>query len=100
MSATVIVTTPAELRRLVAEAVRDAVRAELPGLVQEATRKPYLTPREVRDLTGWSSRTLQHLRDTRQVPFVQSGRKVLYPTDGVDDFLARNTVVARRARRP
>lgn len=91
----VIITEPDQLRSLVQEAVCDVVREVLPRLVREATRKEYLTPEEVKELTGWSDRTLQHLRDTRQLPFVQHGRKILYPTEEVEAFMGRHLVRAR-----
>ena len=84
---TVIVTQKNVLRTLIAEAIRDEIDTKLPELVKEATRKPYLTKEELMDLTGWSSRTIQHLRDSRQIPYSKHGRKILYPTEGILEFL-------------
>ena len=93
-----IVTDTATIASIIEEAVRAAVENQLPALVQEATRPPYLGRDEVKAWTGWSDRTLQHLRDTRQIPFVQHGRKVVYPTHGVVSFLQQHTVAARKER--
>lgn len=92
-----IVTDEACIRAIIADAVREALKEELPELVEEATRKEWLTREEVKDLTGWSDRTLQHLRDTRQIPFSQHGRKILYPTEGVLSFLDAHRVAAHRS---
>ena len=93
----VIVTTEEQLRGVVASVLREVVSEALPPLVRRATSKDWLTREEVKELTGWSDRTLQHLRDTRQLHFAQHGRKIVYPADGVEEFLRSNRVAARRA---
>ena len=83
----IIIATPDQIRAHVAVAVHEALTNQLPQLVRQATRKPYLTRSDIKGLTGFSDRKLQHLRDTRQLPFVQHGRKILYPTEEVYRFL-------------
>jgi hypothetical protein len=83
----VIVTQKNDLKKLIAEAIRDEIATSLPELVKEATKKPYITKEELMDLTGWSSRTIQHLRDTNQIPYSKHGRKILYPRKGILEFL-------------
>lgn len=90
-----IVTNPDDVRRYVQEAVVEAIKAELPGLVIEATRPEFYTNGQVERLTGWSRRTLQHLRDTRQIDFVQHGRKISYPSKALHDLMERHRVLAR-----
>lgn len=51
----------------------------------------YLTGDEVCDLLHISSRTLQTLRDMRQISFtVISERNILYPETGIREILMRN----------
>ena len=51
----------------------------------------YLTGDEVCDLLHISSRTLQTLRDMRQISFtVISERNILYPEAGIREILMRN----------
>ena len=51
----------------------------------------YLTSEEVCDLLHISSRTLQTLRDTRQIPFVAiSERNILYPESAIRETLTKN----------
>ena len=76
-----------ELDALIKQAVTEAIEDVLPTLIQKATAKEFLTKDELMKLTGWSSRTIQNLRDTRQIPFSQHGRKILYPYDGIREFM-------------
>lgn len=92
-----IVTKIDDLRRAVEPVLRSLISELLPDLVRKATRKPYMTGQELADMTGWSRRTIQNLRDTRQIPFVQHGRKILYPTDGIDQFLRDRHISVRNS---
>ena len=67
--------------------VRQILKEEIPKLLSEVGKKDWLTKQELMDLTGWSSRTIQHLRDTNQIPYSQHGRKILYPRLGILGFL-------------
>ena len=51
----------------------------------------YLTGGEVCDLLHISPRTLQTLRDRRQIPFVAiSERNILYPESAIREMLTKN----------
>ena len=50
-------------------------------------QKPFYTTKDLMDLTGWSERTIQALRDNCEIPFIKHGRKILYPRDEVFAFL-------------
>lgn len=51
----------------------------------------YLAGDEVCDLLHISSRTLQTLRDRRQIPFIAvSDRNILYPETGIREMLMEN----------
>ncbi|KPP94744.1 MAG: phage hypothetical protein [Bacteroidetes bacterium HLUCCA01] len=81
--------TKSELDSVVSQAVERAMRQLVPELIHKATRKEYFTKQEVKELTGWSDGSLQHLRDTRQIPFVKHGKKILYPYDGMMEFFEK-----------
>jgi hypothetical protein len=81
-----------ELETLIREAVENAIQDILPTLIRKATAKEWLTRDEVKALTGWSTKTLQNLRDSRQIPFSQHGRKILYPYDELMAFLRANRI--------
>ena len=87
MNETVIVTTEKQLEEIFSKLFDKKVNESLPLLVKEATAKPWLTKEELMELTGWSSRSLQSLRDTNQIPYSKHGRKILYPRKGILEFL-------------
>ena len=74
-----IVTDAAEIKRLVQEAVEQALEERLPRLVRKATCREWLTKDDLKELTGWSSRTIQHLRDPGTSLFSQHGPKNSLP---------------------
>ena len=75
------------LKEFITEAVTLAVENAMPTVIRRSKQKEWLTKDELKELTGWSNRTIQYLRDTRQIPFAQHGRKILYPTAGIEQFL-------------
>jgi len=88
----VIVTNKNQLKELISEVFRSEVNTTLPELVKQATAKPWLTKEELMDLTGWSSRTIQHMRDSNQIPYSKHGRKILYPRTGIMEFLENHHI--------
>lgn len=84
--------TRTELDTAISEAVERTVRSLVPELIRKATSKEFLTKEEVKEMTGWSDRTLQNLRDTRQIPFNKHGKKILYPYDGMMQFFQKNHI--------
>ncbi|WP_421773055.1 helix-turn-helix domain-containing protein [Gracilimonas sp.] len=86
------IATKQELSDIVFEAVKDLFQKELPELLRKAKRKPWMNTEELIDLTGWSRRTIQYLRDERRIPFSQEGRKILYKTDEIEEYLNDNKI--------
>lgn len=86
--------TEARFKELIKEAFEELSVVKSQSTAK-APNKQWLTRTELKELTGWSDRTLQHLRDSRQIPFSQHGRKILYPTDGIYKFLEENRVEVR-----
>ena len=87
-----------ELELYFDKVLRQIIKDEVPKLIQELGKKEWLTKTELEKLTGWSGRTIQHMRDTRQIPFSQHGRKILYPRDGILSFLEANFIKTREDR--
>lgn len=75
------------IQSAVKEAISNEFKDEIFGLIRSAIEQPYMTTDGVMEMTGWSRRTIQYLRDTRQIDFVQHGRKILYPTKAFYEFL-------------
>lgn len=91
---TTIITADTEtLRTLIREAVAEAVSDQVPSIVKQATAKEWLTKADVIDMTGWSERTLQYMRQSRQIPFSKHNRKIMYPSAGIQQFLKDHNVI-------
>lgn len=84
-----------ELKSLLKETIQQELTQHLPDLLEEYQNKAWLTIDDLMELTGWSRRTIQHLRDTRQIAFFQHGRKILFPRAGIEDFLEENCISPR-----
>ena len=91
------------LRVLVAEAVADAVgptvrravEEALPEVARRAALPPYLTKRELSEMTGWSERKVDYMRSNRTLPYIKRGRTVLFRTADVEALLMEGYVPAR-----
>jgi hypothetical protein len=77
-----------QLKLMIRSTMIDVISETVPPLLKGLNSKHLLTTKELTALTGWSSRTLQHMRDTRQIEFSQHGRKILYTRASVDTFIA------------
>jgi len=81
------------------QAIRDVIRSELqdvlPSLIRESTSKEFLTIDETVELTGFSKRHLQYLREKKSIPYHKHGKKILYRRSDVLQFLKDNHIRAR-----
>lgn len=84
-----------ELELYFNQVLKEILIEEIPKLIKDLGKKEWLTRQELQTLTGWSSRTIQHMRDTRQIPYSQHGRKILYPREGIIEFLKANYIHPR-----
>jgi hypothetical protein len=92
---TAYIATHEELEKAIEKALTKVVEDRLPELIQEATSKPWLNSSELLELTGWSSRTLQNMRDRNEIPYSQHGRKILYPRAEIMRFLRSIQITPR-----
>ena len=90
-----VVLSPEELSDLIDGAVERSISKHVPELLRKATRKEFLTVEELSELTGWSRRTIQYLRDSRQLPFYQDGRRILFQTDEIEQYIREKRVRVR-----
>ena len=81
-----------DLNMIIQTAIDKALIKSINSLEDKLIKHSYLTKAEVLELTGWSNKTIQKLRDHKQIPFTKHGRKILYPARGIYDFLKLNTV--------
>ncbi len=89
------ITSKQELKETVDEAVKKIIEQELPALLRKACRKEWINTNELMELTGWSRRTIQYLRDEKRIPFSQEGKRILYPMDGIEGYLRSNQINPR-----
>lgn len=90
-----MLTSPEQLRDAIRDVTEEILRDIVPNLVREGTQKPFLTQEEVRQLTSWSNRKLQYLRETKQVEFTPLGRSYLYKTTSLLRFLEEKRIRMR-----
>ncbi len=81
-----------ELTEIIQHALKELFEQELPTLLRKTNRKSWMNTNELMELTGWSRRTLQYLRDKRCIPFSQEGRRILYPTEGIEAYLRSSQI--------
>jgi excisionase family DNA binding protein len=91
----VVTISPDELKKIVSDAVEQSIEKHIPGAIRAAIKKPYLSVYELMQLSGWSRRTIQHLRDSRQLPFYQDGRRIIFKTDDIEKYLESRKIPAR-----
>ncbi|MGB3544945.1 helix-turn-helix domain-containing protein [Rubrivirga sp.] len=84
------------LAQAIRPAVVDVLADVLPEQVRRALAKPYYTVPEVMDLTGWSRRKVDYLRERREVDFIKRGRTVLFPAEALHAYLDAGLVSARK----
>ena len=96
MNQAAFIPTREDLQDLIDQAVSKAVKEQVPEIVREATAKQWLTKQDLKEITGWSDRTIQHLRDSDQIPFSKHGHKILYPRQGIMEFLEVHHVKPRK----
>ncbi len=81
------ITTKEDLELTLRNTVEGIFASELPVIIRKAKLKPWLNTDELMEYTGWSRRTIQYLRDEKRIPFTQEGRRILYPTAGIEQYL-------------
>ena len=86
--------TREDLKEIISEEVV-ALRESLLNEIKRVVEKPYLSNSDLMEITGWSKRTLQHLRDSSQIPFIKHGNKVLYDSREVHNFLENHKIKSR-----
>jgi excisionase family DNA binding protein len=92
------ISSKTELNETVQNAVEKAVTNRLPEIIRRATRKEYLTIKETCELLNVSRRHLQYLRDSSQLNYVKSGRKIYFRTEDLEQFFDENYINQKEAQ--
>jgi len=84
-----------------APSIAEKLKPDLVQAIRQGVMSPFLTKAKLKDLTGWSDRQIAYKRSRREIPFVQRGRLILFPTDEIIAYLDEGYVPARpRGKRP
>ena len=82
------------LESTITEAVEKAVTQRLPQIIKKATQKEYYNIEEVCAALNVSKRHLQYLRDSGQIGYVKSGRKIYFKAEDLQEFFDKNYISA------
>lgn len=89
-----VLLTQSQLETVVFDAVEKALRKLLP---EEMKAEPeFLTHKDVTELTGWSKSSLQRYRKLRWIPFIQIGKKILYPRKELYAWIRQGLVPGKK----
>lgn len=89
------ITLSDQLLNVLTQTIKEAVKEELPKY-QNTFQKDWLSTEEVMEMLNVSRRTIQNYRDEGKVSYFQQGRKILYPREGIEEFLRKNMIKAYR----
>ncbi|MDR8389502.1 helix-turn-helix domain-containing protein [Aliifodinibius sp. S!AR15-10] len=95
MKNSIQITFSDELLDAFTQAIKEAVKEELPKY-QNSFKKDWLSTEEVMEMLKVSRRTVQNYRDEGKISYFQQGRKILYPREGIEEFLRKNMIKAYR----
>jgi len=93
MENTIQITFSDDLLGELTKAIKEAVKEELPKY-QNSIQKDWLSTEEVMEMLDVSRRTVQNYRNEGKIPYFQQGRKILYPREGIEEFLHKNMTKA------
>ena len=95
---TAYISTKDELQEAISKEVRDALMDVLPDAIREAKQKEWLDTADVMELLQCSRRHVQHLRDSGQIVYHQTGRTIRYKYSDITAYLNNGKVAAGGAR--
>ena len=90
MKNTITIQIDDETLTYITSAVKEAVKEQLPAMGN--FKKEWLTTDEVMEMMNVSRRTIQNYRDEAKIPYSKEGRKILYPREGIEQFLRDNMI--------
>jgi excisionase family DNA binding protein len=95
MNNSIIIQLDNDVLNHISDAVKEAVKEEMPKM-RDTFQKDWLNTDEVMEMLSCSRRTVQNYRDEGKIPYTQEGRKILYPREGIEQFLSDNMIKAYR----
>lgn len=92
----IYVATKSEIEQIINDTIERKFDEIFETLKNQQRQNEWLSKEDLKGITGWSDSSIQHLRDTRQIPFSQHDRKILYPRQGIEEFLEKHMVERRK----
>lgn len=96
MKQQIFIPTEEDFRLIVKEVVENVLANRLPQTIRNLQKKDYLTTSELKELTGYSPKRQKDLRDRGDLNYYQTGKKILYRTSEVEEYLNSIRVGGRR----
>ncbi len=90
----IYIPTKEEFEQTVESAVRRVLSQEITPAVREAQKSETLDTRQLENEFGISQRRQQYLRDSGQIPYHKTGRKILYKRVDIDRYLSERRIAA------
>lgn len=76
------------LKKEIEDSVEDKFEKCLPKAIKKASRPATMNAEEVMNELNISSySTLKKLRDTGKLSYIKDGRRVIYPTESIDNYI-------------
>ena len=72
----------------------ERILAGVSTLIKSDERPDHLTTREAAEYLRVTTRQVFNLKTTGKLPFIKAGRKILYPREGLEQYLRDRSVPA------
>lgn len=86
------IATREELNESIRAAVEQAVSDRLPEIIRKITAKEFYTIAETCDILNCTRRHLQYLRDSGQISYIKSGKKIYFRASDIENFMEKNRI--------
>ncbi|OAN61758.1 hypothetical protein A8B79_04855 [Balneola sp. EhC07] len=84
-----------ELKSLIEETIKPLLKEEIPSLIRNASKKQWVSPEELEEISGLTIRSQQHLRSEKRIPYHKEGRKVYYNMNEIEEYMRSNKIEVR-----
>lgn len=92
----IFIPTKEEFKEIISDTVDSILARRIPQIIRQANSKAYLTTKEVEKLTGMSYRMQKYHRDAGNLSFSQDGRKIIYRTIDVEQFIEERRIEGKK----
>lgn len=87
-----IISTEEELQEIISRTLEKTFKSLMPNAIRLASEKEWFRTDELMKYLGCSRRHIQHLRDSRRIPFHQEGRTIRYHINDIKEYMKKNRI--------